>query len=334
VYRRAIAAADPEFRDQYESDMVAALDRMLKDERRRAGWLGAARLWLRAMADARRTARRERSRPRPLWLAGAADDVKFVWRSWRRTPSFAATAILTIALGTGLNAAIFAVADGILFRALPFPQPEDLYQVRSAQARRGFPWGMDMLEARDRHPDLIGIVGWRTSNRAGGNVRVDGNWLRPLTYEVSPGFSATLGVWPALGRTFSAADHMPNAPLVALISQAFWRQAFGGDPSAIGRRINMPRTSGDLTIEIVGVLPPWFRSLDVVNDAPDMLVPGPDDAWQAATANGRPNLVDVVVRVRPGRPLPEVLDKLNAIVAGLSAVRPETEPDRSVRLVP
>ena len=163
-YRRALRQASPEFRERYEQDMVAALATLLRDERRGAGTLACVRLWMRAISDARRTARRERV-PRPRWQPwfGAIDDARFVLRSWRRAPAFAATAILTLALGIGLNAAIFALSDGILFRALPFPDPGDLYQVRSDTKRRGLPWAIDMLEARDRHPDLLGIVRWRTT---------------------------------------------------------------------------------------------------------------------------------------------------------------------------
>src|SRR5688572_30670066 len=157
LYRRTLAPASDEFRGRYAREMEQSLVSMMAAERARRGRLAAAWLWLRAVADARRIAWRERPPGRSVRarrvLAGLGDDVSYVWRSWRRAPGFAATAVLTLSLGIALNASIFSLADGLLFRPLPFPDPDHLFQVRSAGARRGFPWAIDMREARARHPD-------------------------------------------------------------------------------------------------------------------------------------------------------------------------------------
>ena len=164
--------------------------------------------------EARAAARRRMGNPlrlreqsRDAWLFGTletfAQDVRHAWRMLRRDPAFAVTALATLALGIGLNTAIFSVAYGVLWRPLPYPDPDRLVLLSSAQqieARvRTFPtWAPLSYEAL--HPRVTGFE--RLAAYAAINAQLTGRGepLQVSALDVSPNFFATLGVSPARGR--------------------------------------------------------------------------------------------------------------------------------------
>ncbi|HXT33579.1 MAG TPA: ABC transporter permease [Vicinamibacterales bacterium] len=199
------------------------------------------------------------------WLEYLGQDARYALRIFRRNPGFAAVAILSLALGVGANTALFQVVDAVRLRALPVADPQHLYQVRLADmdgARGNFEtWRPAVtypiwraIEARQQA--FSTLFAWGTDDfslTTGGELRsVKGLW-------VSGGFFGGLGLKPAAGRLLAADDDRPGCAPRAVLSDAYWRRAYGGSPSAVGQTI----TLGSRPVEIVGVAPEGFLGLEV-----------------------------------------------------------------------
>ncbi len=194
---------------------------------------------------------------RTIWLDGLWRDVRIAVRGLRRQPGFALAALLTLALGIGANTAIFSVADGVLWRPLPYPHPDRLVIVLSAQqtgtgVKTFTTWAPVTYEAlRPRVTTLDRLAAYASID-----VQLTGRGEpRQLdALDVSPNFFATLGVTPARGRTFLTGAAAPDDDRTVIVSDRLWRTSLGADPAIVGQSISIdgaPRT-------VVGVLPPAF----------------------------------------------------------------------------
>src|SRR6266849_7056883 len=181
-------------------------------------------------------------------------DLRFSLRMLRKSPGFAAIAILTIALGIGATTAIFSVVDATLLEPLPYPQSEQLVSIRD-----DFP-GVGAQDVGMSEPE------WQDLQRSGIFEHVSPAWFdennltgssqpaRVRLLIVAPNYFALLGVKPQLGRAFNPEDHSPGLIPEALISDGLWKRAFGGDPHILDQSM---RLDTDL-YRIVGVMPPGF----------------------------------------------------------------------------
>jgi putative ABC transport system permease protein len=225
--------------------------------------------------EARAAARRRigsplrlREQAREPWIFATietfAQDVRHALRLMRRDPAFTFTALATLALGIGLNTAIFSVAYGVLWRPLPYPDSDRLIIIRSAQQtgteiKTFSTWSPEMLAAlQPRETTLTHF----TSHPSGGAAQLTGRGepLQLRSLNVSPNFFATLGVTPARGRAFLTGAAAPDDDTSAIVSDRLWRTALESDPAIIGRTITidgLPRT-------IVGVLSPDFTFRPVI----------------------------------------------------------------------
>ena len=174
-------------------------------------------------------------------------------------PGFTLLAVLTLAVGIGANSAIFAVVYGILLKPLPYPEPDRVVAVDHRAP------GVNLEHAgsapflyftyREQATSFQDVGMWQ-----GDTASVTG-LAEPEeipVVDVTGGVLSILGVQPALGRFFTAADDVPGSPETVVLSYAYWQARFGGQPSAIGRRVmfdGRPR-------EVIGVLPASFRFLD------------------------------------------------------------------------
>jgi predicted permease len=224
-------------------------------------------------AEARHAARRRFGNPtthmeeaRQMAGLGFLDvvrqDVRFALRSFRRTPAFTAVAVLTLAIGIGANTAIFSAVNALLLRPLPFPAPERLMSLGMTVPARGdqpardnvvwsYPKFGTFRDAQRVFADLALYSDWQFTVRAGeGTERVTGE----LT---GASYLRTLGLRPALGRDFGAAEDRPGAERVALIGDGYWQRRYNADPAVIGRALTV---NGE-PYTIVGVMPPGFRGL-------------------------------------------------------------------------
>jgi putative ABC transport system permease protein len=186
-----------------------------------------------------------------------AQDLRHALRLMRREPAFTATALATLALGIGLNTAIFSVAYGVLWRPLPYPNPDRLIIVSSAQqtatgVKTFSTWPPVTYEGlRARVATLDHLAAYTSID-----VQLTGRGepLQVPALDVSPNFFATLGVNPARGRAFLTGAAAADDDRAAIVSDRLWRTSLQADPAIVGQTIaldGVPRT-------IVGVLPPDF----------------------------------------------------------------------------
>ena len=192
-----------------------------------------------------------------------AQDVRHALRLMRRDPAFTVTALATLALGIGLNTAIFSVAYGVLWRPLPYPNPDRLVMISSAQqtgtgVRTFSTWAPITYEALRPRVTAFDSLAAYSSINAQLTGRGEPRQLGAL--EVSPNFFATLGVTPARGRAFLTGAAAPDDEGAAIVSDRLWRASLNADPAIVGQSITvdgLPRT-------IVGVLPPDFSFRPVI----------------------------------------------------------------------
>ena len=182
-------------------------------------------------------------------------DVRYAVRVIRRNPGFGVAAALTFALGIGASTAIFSVVHGVLLRPLPYKDPDRLVVLWERQPGRG----------NDRNVVSVpNFEAWRSRARSfdgmaalvplPATIGVAPNPEHVMGAEVSPGYFETLGVSPALGRTFASSEEQNGGADVIVLSDGFWRSHFGGDDQVIGRTLALdgrPHT-------IVGVMPSSF----------------------------------------------------------------------------
>ena len=192
-----------------------------------------------------------------------AQDVRHALRLMRRDPAFTFTALATLALGIGLNTAIFSVAYGVLWRPLPYPNPDRLVILSSAQqtetgVKTFWTWAPLSYEALRPRVTTLDHLAAYTSIDA--QLTGRGEPLQVHALDVSPNFFATLGVNPARGRAFLTGAAAPDDDGTVIVSDRLWRTSLNADPAIVGQSITidgLPRT-------IVGVLPPDFSFRPVI----------------------------------------------------------------------
>ncbi len=189
-------------------------------------------------------------------------DVRYGSRMLGKNPGFAVVAILTLALGIGVNTAIFSLLDAILLRTLPVSHPESLVLLASysRDSRVGDFGYEDYSRLRDGNQAFAGILA--ASSQARIDVATDADTEPALRKIVSANYFSVLGVQPALGRVFTKEDD--DLPVV-VISNGFWKRSFSGSPSVIGKQMDLDGAA----FTVVGVAPPEFTG-ETVGEAPDI----------------------------------------------------------------
>lgn len=181
-------------------------------------------------------------------------DVRYAIRLLRRSPGFAGTAVLTLALAIGANAAIFSAVQGVLIAPLPYRNPDRLVRLfEEAPTTPHFP--MAPANFRDYRAELQTFDGLAAYMRADLQI---GDLHQPEQLrgmQVTAGFFKLLGYQPPLGRDFALKDEIEGNNDVVILSHSLWTRRFASDPSVVGRAV---RLSGR-TFEVVGVLPEGFK---------------------------------------------------------------------------
>lgn len=199
-------------------------------------------------------------------------DVRYSLRMLVKNPGFACVVVITLALGIGANAAIFALTDKVLLQTLPVNRPEELVVVSSYDPKspedndHSFSYPM-YRDLRDKSGDFLsGIIA-----RGGAQMNVSYNEVneRVRGELVTGNYFEVLGVKPWLGRLLTAQDDInPGGHPVAVLSYAFWNRRFAKDPSIVGKTILV----NEYPLTVIGVTPPGFYGLNLSND-PDVRVP-------------------------------------------------------------
>ncbi len=208
-------------------------------------------------------------------MRGIRDDVRQALRLFSKKPAFAAIVVLTLALGSGANTAIFSLLDQVMLRALPVERPDQLVVLHAPGPDSGWrmsqsavrPLSQPMLDGlRARAEVFDGVFGhYRVPlhfGTGGETERVRGDLVTGTFFEV-------LGLRPAHGRLFTADDDKtPSGHPIVVLGHAFFERRFGGDPSAVGRVVRV----NDHPMTVIGVAPPGFEGVDV-GSAVDVYLP-------------------------------------------------------------
>ena len=244
-------------------------------------------------------------------------DLRIALRQLRKSPGFALTAVLTLALGIGANAVVFSVLNAVVLRPVNVPQAQNLYMVQRFQyASQSY---LDYLDLRDRNRTFESLVTFDIIGPVG--VDTGGNASTAWPYLASGNYFDALGIQPYLGRFFHAADEhgMNSAPYVVL-SYAYWRGHFHGDAGMVGRTVEINKHQ----FTIIGVAPPSFRGTELFF-VPALWIP----MVEQPTIQGvnelqyRGNHSEFVVgRLKPGVTAAQGAADLNGLAAWLAKTYP------------
>ncbi|MDE3150334.1 MAG: ABC transporter permease [Acidobacteriota bacterium] len=247
-------------------------------------------------------------------------DLKFAIRQLRKSPGFALTAIVTLALGIGANAVVFSVLNALVLRPVNVPHAQNLYMVQRFQdPSQSYP---DYLDLRDRNRTFESLVTFKIMGPMG--VDTGGNPSIAWPYLASGNYFDALGIQPYLGRLFHASDEkgINSAPYVVL-SYAYWHSYFQGDASVVGRMIEINKHP----FTIIGVAPPAFRGTELFF-VPAFWVP----MVEQPTVEGYNGLQNrgnhsrwVIGRLKPGVTPEQAAADLNAIGVWLSKTYPAND---------
>ena len=265
--------------------------------------------------DRRRTRRRRRLAIwSELWL-----DVRFAVRSVARRPMAALVLLLTLGVGLGSASGIFAVANAVLRRALPYRSPERLVHVWETYGNGGgeseasYP---DYEDWREQSAVFAGLEGYDPTNVT---VAAGDSAAMVRGARVSAGFFDVLGVVPMLGRTFLAVEQGPEADVVVL-DHRYWRNELGGDGSVLERTLRIDGRE----YRIAGVLPPGFQFAP----AGDAALWLPLDRGGQTLADRRNHWFNVVGRLADGETIATARSALTRIMDRLARAYPETNAGR------
>jgi putative ABC transport system permease protein len=245
-------------------------------------------------------------------------DLRYTFRSMRKSPLFTGIAVLTLALGVGANTAIFTLVNAVLLRPLPFPDPDRLVFIWEETTMFGLKDSVVAMgnytewRARSHSFQEMGALEQKFSALTG-----IGEALEVQTSIVTASLFETLRVRPAMGRLFREDEDRPGTAKVVILSDGLWHRATGGDPNIIGKSL----TLSDEKYEVVGVMPPGFQFPYRDND-----VWVPAGTWyrpEEFANRGRHDSI-VAARLAPGVSLERANQEIRAIAAQLERQYPGT----------
>ena len=325
----------PELEDRLDDEIRFHVERQV-EKNQRAGMAPdeARRQALIRFGGVEQVREQTRDQFRAAHLENLARDVRHGLRSLRRHPGFTAMAILSLAIGIAANAVIFGVANVVIFRPSPVADRATLVNIYEAEADQGLnPLSYPNIE--DLRRGTTGVFrGIAASAVAAGQVQRGGTAGAIIGEAVTGGAFALLGVEPHLGRAIQSSDDVTRGghPVV-MLSYAYWQRAFGGDPGAVGRTLQLSGRG----YTIVGVAAPSYRGgLPAIT--PSFYVPmAMFDEVMGADALDRRGFHSFFVRARllPGVTMAEASHAASLVAASLSRTRPAGwTPGQQFSLVP
>jgi predicted permease len=261
-----------------------------------------------------------RERNRLAWLGSFTQDLHYAVRQLKRSPGFAVTAVFLLALGIGVNLAMFTLLNAVVLSSLPLPNADRLVILLDRHSDGGSspPSWLDQQDFREQNQVFESLAAFDFRNTV--SLKVGNETLRVSGTPVTPDYFTTLGVQPLAGRLFTANEAQPGQDDVVLLREDFWHSQFGSDPAILGKAVNI----NGRKCTIVGILP---RSFGFPTDNTALwipLVPAPlqrdDRAW-----HGFP----MVGRLKPGISLAQAYANLNPIMLRLSQQYPRADTDRT-----
>ena len=265
-------------------------------------------------------------------------DLRYGLRMLGKTPGLTAILALTLALGIGVNTAIFSVLNGWLLRPLPVSAPEQIMVLASQQKERGsasqFSY-LDLVDFRKQAVAFSGLFAYRMG--VGGLTFHDRSSLFAYN-DVTGNYFSALGVKPLLGRLFLDGEgEQPRDETNVVLGYAFWQRNFGGDPAIVGKQVlvnGKPST-------VLGITPPEFHGTFFAFDV-DGYLPLSATSMDQKSSGGvsgfwtdrRTRTLTVLGRLNPGVTVREAQASLDVVAGRLATQYPETDKGVTVRVVP
>jgi putative ABC transport system permease protein len=264
------------------------------------------------------------------------NNFRYAIRLLLKSPGFALVAILTLALGIGVNSAIFSIVDAVMLEPLPYPEPDRLVSLweenvgqgpnssntsgqslaSGAPRSRMTVAAANLMDYRTQKNSFVSLAGFAVN---GMNITESGPPDRVSGEQVTANYFPTLGVFPAQGRTFLPEEDRPGADRVVIVSDELWHSRFGGDPHLLGGRITLDNEK----YTVVGIMPPGFRSPSQFNISLPLMfyIPAayPADLLSHHADHG----INVIGRLKPGVSLTAARAELDSISKSLAQRFPD-----------
>jgi putative ABC transport system permease protein len=346
IYRGLLRGYPPSFRQEFGDAMEATFRDAVLSAYARSGTAGLVVLWLRITKDLVLSATRERIDARRRQAShnvvapGAGGpsasrqfgqllhDARYAFRSLLRNPAFTAVSVLTLGIGIAAAVTIFGVIEGVLLRPLPYAEPDEI--VRIYGSRTDASGGLGNVSPID-------AMDWREQSRTLEDIALVNGSFFAMTGQGDPemvwvtaasaALFDALEVEAAVGRRFTVEDETIGRHRVVILAHAFWQSRFGGDPSVVGRTVQLQGN----TYEIVGVLPASFMDP----------TPGPFGAaalWRPFAFEYSPEArgghwLQAYARLAPGATLASAQQEMRDIMLRLEQEYPATNTGGTVTLM-
>jgi putative ABC transport system permease protein len=314
LYRPFLWLYPAEFRDEYRRELCLAFVDRWREERTLVGLLS---VWFHAIFGIFYQAPREHYHM-------IVHDLRYAFRILRKDLSVTAAAVLILALGIGSTTLVFSLANGLLLRPLPYPQPERIIAVTESSPKDpnettqiSFPNYFD-IRARARLLDDIAVFA-----SAQWPIRGEGSAERVPGASVSDGIFRVMGLDPLLGRAISREDDLPSGPKVVVISEELWQRRYGRDPHILGRTIQIDEDRST----IIGVMPAGFH----FPDRAEFWVPLQMDPAKAARTD---YFLHAVARLKPGVSMEQATSELESLLEQIHRENPAVNNNWIARAIP
>jgi predicted permease len=305
--------SDEDFAEEIHDHVAQEIKRLVDEEG--LNFKDAKARALRSFGNVTTAQERYYESRRLLWLADLRCDLSYAVRTLWKSPGFAATAILTLALGIGATTTIYSLVDTILLRPLPFARSEQLVRVvenfRGDLSGHVFQRGVNYQEWRARSTTLTDLIAVSTNIPV--LVATDDGTKRLWGARVSSNAFTVLGVEAMIGRTFVPGDD--RDPNIIVLGFEAWRRLFRSDPHVVGRHLELRASVKQPPLAIAGVLPPGFE-----------FPTEPMDYYRPFDASRPPAQALVIGRLRDGVSLSAALDEANLIGTATRPPRPADAP--------
>jgi predicted permease len=258
------------------------------------------------------------------------EDIRYSVRAFRRRPGLAITVIVTLGLGIGFTTAVYSAINAYILRPLPVKDPGRLVVLATRDTHTDFPFGLSYPDYRD-YRDLTEVFADVLARRewpVAANLKREGQLDRIWIDAVTPNYFAVLGIETTLGRTFLPEEGRGS---VAVLDYACWQATFDGDPTIVGKAINV----NGQALTVVGVAPERFQGTQVTM-RPDVYVPLQTQLMAQHhnfEARGDRDL-RVIARLRPGVTVPQARSAVDVAAKRLELQFPDTNAGVRVITVP
>ncbi len=262
-------------------------------------------------------------------MSALTQDFRYGLRTFLNSPGSTAVAIVVLSLGIGANAAIFSVASAVLFRTLPYTNPDSLVFVWEKSSSNAMPglWRLSSADYREFQSqnqalDQMGAMRFESSVLSAGEIpeRIETAAVSPVVFQI-------LGMQPALGRSFASDEDHPDKNHVAILTAGFWERRFSRDPKVLGTTLLLD--GGAFTI--VGVAPPQFR---LPGSASEIWIPYTPAPADLLPTNRGVHQLQVLARLKPGVSRQQAQNEMQTVAQRLAHDYPNTNATFSIDLVP